>query len=51
MEFAFAHPFTEAADLLNNGIPADNVKFIGIERLGNTGIIELILEFFQTLFV
>lgn len=51
MEFAYAHPFTLAAELLENGIPVDNVRFIGIDRFGNIGIIELILEFFQTIFV
>jgi len=51
MKLAFAHPFTMAADLLEDGIPVNDVKFIGIERFGESGIIGMILEFFQALFV
>lgn len=49
MKDAFAHPFTLAADLLENGTSSQNVKFIGIERVGNTGIIDIILEVLESL--
>jgi len=49
MEQAFAHPFTLAADLLVNGTRAVDVTFIGVQRFGNTGIIGMIIEFFNSL--
>lgn len=51
MNLAYGHPFTISADLLENGTRVEDVKFIGIERFGNIGIIDLILEFIQALFV
>lgn len=48
MDLVYGHPFTISADLLENGTSMENVKFIGIERFGNIGII---LEFIQALFV
>ena len=51
MNFAYGHPFTIAADLLENGTSVMDVKFIGIERYGNLGIIDIILEFIQSIFV
>ena len=51
MILAYGHPATLAADLLVNGTRLNNVRFFGIERFGDTGIINLILEFFQSIFV
>ena len=49
MKLAFGHPFTLAADILENGTQVPDVKFIGIERYGNTGIFELLLDFVEPL--
>lgn len=50
MEFAYAHPFTIAADLFTNGTRVTDVKFVGVERFGNTGILEILINFFSSLF-
>jgi hypothetical protein len=44
MKLAFAHPFTLSADLLENGTQITDVKFIGIERYGNIGILDLLSD-------
>jgi hypothetical protein len=49
MKEAFAHPFTLAADLLENGTRVSDVKFIGVERFGNIGILEYILELINSI--
>ena len=51
MKEVFAHPSTIAADLLENGTSVTDVRFIGVEKYGNLGIIDIILEFISSLFL
>ena len=49
MKLVFAHPSMVSADLLENGTSVPGVRFFGIERYGDMGIIDIILEFIQSI--